>query len=76
MVGLGREAFEQAVIDPDALVDTPEVQYLVGPLGSFGTTTGRSGSLSTTSPWRRMDSARTTTAATHFMKPSKPGRAL
>ncbi|WP_030382505.1 MULTISPECIES: DUF4240 domain-containing protein [unclassified Streptomyces] len=29
MVGIGREAFVQAVADPDALADTPEVQCLV-----------------------------------------------
>ncbi|MET7744785.1 DUF4240 domain-containing protein [Streptomyces sp. NPDC005385] len=30
MVGIGREAFVRAVIDPDSLADTPEVQCLVG----------------------------------------------
>lgn len=30
MVGLGREAFSQAVTNPDALADTPEVQGLAG----------------------------------------------
>ncbi|MFD4284453.1 DUF4240 domain-containing protein [Streptomyces albidoflavus] len=30
MVGLGRNAFSQAIADPDALADTPEVQCLVG----------------------------------------------
>ncbi|MFF7213598.1 DUF4240 domain-containing protein [Streptomyces sp. NPDC008238] len=30
MVGLGREAFERAVADPDALARTPEVRRLVG----------------------------------------------
>lgn len=29
MVRLGRNAFSRAVADPDALVDTPEVQYLM-----------------------------------------------
>ncbi|MEV0281596.1 DUF4240 domain-containing protein [Streptomyces sp. NPDC050610] len=29
-MGLGRDAFARAVIDPDALADTPEVQFLVG----------------------------------------------
>jgi hypothetical protein len=30
MIGLGREAFSQAVAHPDALADSPEVQGLVG----------------------------------------------
>ena len=30
MVGLGKDAFERAVLDPDALADTPEVQRLAG----------------------------------------------
>ncbi|MFD6822945.1 DUF4240 domain-containing protein [Streptomyces sp. NPDC060085] len=30
MVGLGRDAFERAVADPDALADAPELQRLVG----------------------------------------------
>jgi hypothetical protein len=30
MVGLGRNAFSRAIVDPDALADTPEVQCLVG----------------------------------------------
>lgn len=30
MVGLGREAFERALADPDALADAPEVQRLAG----------------------------------------------
>ncbi|MEU8700131.1 DUF4240 domain-containing protein [Streptomyces sp. NPDC048680] len=30
MVGIGREAFVRAVIDPDSLADTPEFQCLMG----------------------------------------------
>jgi hypothetical protein len=30
LVGLGREAFEQVVVDPDALADLPEVRRLAG----------------------------------------------
>ncbi|MFE6772984.1 DUF4240 domain-containing protein [Streptomyces fimicarius] len=52
MVGLGKEAFGQAVLDPDALAGTPDVLRLAGRTWRFWAMTGPVGNRSAMWRWK------------------------